>query len=156
MRKIIVFVLVVAVAFLAYQQYGPKKPEFREIRNMQFEELSNKKVIVVADAMIYNPNITSIEVTDINLDVSVDGSKAGKAVGKEKSIIGEAGQEFAVPIRATFETADFLKSGGGLLGGLAGLLGKKKFQIDYEGNITLKVLFVNFDVPVKETTSLGK
>lgn len=155
MRKIIVFILVIVVAFLAYQQYGPKKPEFREIRNVQIEELSNKKVVVIADAMIYNPNITNIEVTDIDLKVSVNEHEAGNAVGIMPAVVGKAGEEFAVPIRATFHPGEVLKNEG-LLGSIAGLLGQKRFKTAYVGDITVKVLFINFDVPVKGEGEIGK
>ncbi len=155
MKKLIVPLLIIAVGFLAYKLYGPQKPEFKEITNVQIEKFSNKEMSLTADAVIFNPNVVGIEVTSTDLDLLVNDKEAGKAINTESSVSGKANSDFSIPLRATINPKEILKNEG-LIGGLAGLLGKKQFKVAYKGTVTVKVLFIPFEVPVQGETLLGQ
>jgi hypothetical protein len=150
MKKIAIILVLAALGFLAYRQYGPKRPEFRGIRKVQVEEVSNKKMVLVAEAVVFNPNIVGIEVSSVDLDVLVNGVKIGKAVAAGPPAQGPAGEEFAVPVRAEVHPGQLLQQGG-LLGGLGALLGTGQTEYVYQGTLTVQVLFASFDVEVKES-----
>lgn len=155
MKKLIPVLLLAIIGFLAYQQYGPKQPEFKEITNVVVEEFTSKKVTFTAEAVIFNPNIIGLEVTATNLDLFVNENKAGTATNAGESVKGEPNSNFSIPLRASINPKDILKNEG-LFGGLAGLMGQKQFSVLYKGYVTVKILFVEFDVPISGQAKLGK
>jgi len=96
-----------------------------------------------AQAIFFNPNPQHGKLKRINVEIFVDGKKAG-TVDQELNTIIPANGEFTVPLEVKLAMQEL-----GFLETIFSVLGGKKFEVRYEG--VLKVNYHGFPlrVPVK-------
>lgn len=96
-----------------------------------------------AQAIFFNPNPQHGKLKRINVEIFVDGKKAG-TVDQELNTIIPANGEFTVPLEVKLAMQEL-----GFLDTIFSVLGGKKFEVRYEG--VLKVNYHGFPlrVPVK-------
>jgi LEA14-like dessication related protein len=95
-----------------------------------------------AEAVFFNPNKISGKLKNIEVDIFVNGKKAG-SVDKDYKIKIPSNGEFSVPLEVKLN----IKELGGLQT-VIGMLGGKKFDIQYVGKIKLTYRGIPFKVPV--------
>ena len=121
---------------------GPKEPvEFKGVSNIVIE-MSADKPVLKAEAFFYNPNKIKMKLKDVDVEVLVDGSKSAE-VKHPINIDIPAQSDFSVPITAQLHLKE-----GGLLNTVIGLLGGKKYEVTFTGNIRIGMHGINIKVPV--------
>jgi LEA14-like dessication related protein len=96
-----------------------------------------------AEAVFYNPNNISGKLKNIRVEIFVNGKKAG-VVDKDYKIKIPAKGEFSVPLEVKLNMKEL-----GTLQTLLGLIGGKKFDIEYVGKLGLTYRGFPVKVPVK-------
>jgi len=104
---------------------------------------ANTDPMLKAEAIFYNPNNVSGKLRHINVDIYVNGKKAG-TVEKDYRIRIPAKGEFSVPLEVKLNMKEL-----GTVQTLLGLIGGKKFDIEYLGKLGLTYHGLPVRVPVK-------
>ena len=104
---------------------------------------ANTDPMLKAEAIFYNPNNVSGKLRHINVDIFVNGKKAG-TVEKDYRIKIPAKGEFSVPLEVKLNMKEL-----GTVQTLLGLIGGKKFDIEYLGKLGLTYHGLPVKVPVK-------
>ncbi len=104
--------------------------------------MSEDKPVLKADVFFYNPNKMKMKLKSVNVDVLVDGSKSAE-VKHPINIDIPSQSNFSVPITAQLHLKE-----GGLLDTVIGLLGGKKYEVTFTGNIRIGMHGINIKVPV--------
>lgn len=113
----------------------------RQIKDVVVDGTSDPKL--KAKAILYNPNPQRGKLRKINVDIYVNGKKAGVINHKVKIAIPAQG-EFTVPLQVDLNMKEL-----GFFDTLLGVLGGKKFDIRYEGHIKGSYRGFPLRVPVK-------
>jgi LEA14-like dessication related protein len=95
-----------------------------------------------AEAVFFNPNSVGGKLKNISVDIFVNGKKAGR-VDKDYKIKIPAEGEFSVPLEVKLNMKEL-----GLLDTILGMIGGKKFDIQYVGKLGLVYHGVPIKVPV--------
>jgi LEA14-like dessication related protein len=95
-----------------------------------------------AEAVFYNPNNTGGKLKGIAVDIFVNGKKAG-SIDKDYKIKIPARSEFSVPLEVKLNMKEL-----GTMETLLSVLGGRKFDIRYQGNLKLSYRGVPIKVPV--------
>ncbi|MBT1703034.1 LEA type 2 family protein [Chryseosolibacter indicus] len=145
------FILLVFVFTFSLLSCERPKEEIilRQIKDVVADASSDP--MLKAEAVFYNPNNISGRLKNINVEIFVNGRKAG-VVDKDYKVKIPANGEFSVPLEVKLN----MKELGGLQT-LLGVIGGKKFDIQYVGKIKLSYRGVPFKVPVdyKSKVRLG-
>lgn len=120
---------------------GPKEPvQLKQIRDVLVD--ATTEPLLKAQAIFYNPNNVRMRLKKIKIDIYVNGKKAGEIDQDLKTLI-PARKEFTVPIEVKLSIKEF-----GVLDTLLGMIGGKKFQVEYKGVLKLSYHGVPIRVPV--------
>lgn len=95
-----------------------------------------------AEAVFFNPNNISGKLRHIEVDIFVNGKKAG-TVDKDYKIKIPANSEFTVPLEVKLNIKEI-----GLLDTILGMIGGKKFDVHYKGKLKLLYHGIPVRVPV--------
>jgi LEA14-like dessication related protein len=128
--------------------YGCKTGDYEEIKLKQIRDVvvdANTDPHLRATAIFFNPNNKQGRLKKINVDIYVNGKKAGKIDQKLHTLIPANG-EFSVPLEVQLAIKEL-----GFFDTLLGVLGGKKFEVRYEGSLKLTYHGIPFRVPVKYT-----
>ena len=136
--------LIVLMLFAACE--APQRPEFKQIKNVKVQSLKQNKVTITADAEFHNPNVFGIKLTGIDLDVDIDGEKAGK-VNNDQLTEVPAQKSFDVPLTFMFNPKEL---SGGAIGKAINIFMNKKMKVHFKGTVTVKALEMEFDIPVED------
>jgi LEA14-like dessication related protein len=129
------------VAFLAFSCQKPDEDiVLRHVKDVMADASSDP--MLKAEAVFYNPNKTSGKLKGIAVDIFVNGKKAG-SIDKDYKIKIPARSEFSVPLEVKLNMKEL-----GTVETLLGMLGGKKFDIRYQGNLRLLYHGVPIKVPV--------
>ena len=113
----------------------------KQIRDVVVDGTSDPKL--KAKAILYNPNPQRGKLRKINVDIFVNGKKAGVINHKVKIAIPAQG-EFTVPLQVDLDMKEL-----GFFDTLLGVIGGKKFDIRYDGHIKGNYKGLPIRVPVK-------
>jgi len=132
--------LICIIAFLA----GCKKPDqdivLRRVKDVVADATSDP--ILRAEAVFFNPNNMGGRLKNIDVEIFVNGKKAGK-VDKDYTIKIPRNGEFSVPLEVKLNMKEL-----GTLDTILGMLGGKKFDIKYVGNLHLSYHGFPVKVPI--------
>ena len=121
-----------------------KAPEeevvLRKIKDVVVDGSSEPKL--KAQAVFYNPNHHHGKLKRIEVDIFVNGKKAGEVDQKMKIDI-PGRDEFTVPLEVKLAAKEF-----GFLDTLLGFIGGKKFNVHYKGFIKVSYHGLPLKVPV--------
>jgi LEA14-like dessication related protein len=134
--------LVVLLIFFSFS--GCHRPT-EEIVLQQVKDVvadASSDPMLKAVAVFYNPNATRGRLKHIDIEIFVNGKKAG-TVKKDYKIAIPAKGEFSVPLEVKLNIKEF-----GVLNTLLGMIGGKKLDIHYKGKLKLSYHGIPFKVPV--------
>ena len=128
----------------------PEAPEFKTISNVEVVLMGIDKAMLKGDALFYNPNKSSILISDVEIDVFLDEVKVA-GIDKTYDITVKGMSEFSVPLEIQVHLKDLKMDS---LGAILDLFTKRERQLRYLGKVRVKAYGVPFSVPVDYTESL--
>ncbi|OWY19834.1 hypothetical protein C7N43_37030 [Sphingobacteriales bacterium UPWRP_1] len=131
---------------------APKQPEFKELVNVKFNSWTKGNLALTADAVFNNPNPFGIQLTGTDMNLLLDGKKAAH-VQQAVDMQVPAARDFKVPINISINPKDL--SPDLLWGGALSMLGNKKINMRLNGTVTVRVLEIDFKIPVDHTQELS-
>ena len=145
-KKILPILAIVMLAFFACENMD--KPQFKAIQNVQLKSINianGFNVEMSGDVTFFNPNDVTVDVSELDADVYVNGQKITTVTqGLETKM--KAGEEFTIPLTCNiplesvfndFKADGFFKS----------LLKKKKIDLKLDGTLKATRAGVGMDVP---------
>ncbi len=130
---------------LVYCLSACKRPEedivFKYVQGVVVDA-TDKDPRLKANAVFFNPNDVKAKLKKIELDIYVEGKKAGH-VDQKLSLLIPANSEFIVPLEVKLNLKEM-----GLLNTLFSILGAKKMDVQYVGSIRLNYKGIPIKVPV--------
>ena len=121
---------------------------FKGVNNVVIDMGADGKPVIKADVLFYNPNKNRMKLKDIDVEVFVDGTKSAE-VKHAINLVIPAVSDFSVPLVGTLS----LKQSG-FLDAVVGLLGGKKYEVVFKGNIRIVVHGITIKVPVAQKQEL--
>ncbi|MBS1506876.1 MAG: hypothetical protein JSS79_09525 [Bacteroidetes bacterium] len=139
-----------AVLFLAtlFSCVPKEQVVFKGVNNIGIDMGADGKPVIKADVLFYNPNKMKMKLKDIDVEVFVDGNKSAEVKHAINLVVPPAA-DFSVPIVGTLS----LKQSG-FLDAVVGLLGGKKYEVVFKGNIRIVVHGITIKVPVAQKQEL--
>jgi hypothetical protein len=123
---------------------GCKMPDqdivLRQVRDVVVDASSDPTL--KANAIFFNPNHVRGRLRRINVEIFVNGKKAGSVDQRLKTAI-PANNEFTVPIEVNLAIKEL-----GLMDTLLGMIGGKTFEIHYKGSLRLSYHGLPINIPV--------
>lgn len=121
---------------------APKEPVvFKGVNNIAVD-MSDGKPVLKADVSFFNPNKMKMKLKSVDVEVLVDGVKSAEVKHPINMDIPSQA-DFSVPITAQLNIKE-----GGLLSTVFGLLGGKKYEVTFTGNIRIGIHGISIKVPV--------
>jgi LEA14-like dessication related protein len=121
---------------------------FKGVKDIAVDMSDSGKPVLRAEVYFFNPNKVRMKLKEVNVEVSVDGSKSADVKHElDVTIGGES--NFSVPIVAQLS----LKQTN-LLDAVVGLLGGKKYEVIFTGYIRVRVHGVTIKIPVSQKHEL--
>lgn len=126
----------------------PSSPEFKKMENVQFKSasfLNGPSVTLVGDAVFYNPNTLGAQVTEVDMEVFINGEKVTR-VRQDVSAKMKGKSEFILPLSFEIPLEEVMKDFKPTLGDIF-----KKRIIEYQlvGNIKVGLGNLELKVPVE-------
>ncbi len=140
----IVFVLLLLVGC------NPEPVEFKKITNVKVVSNNGQILLVTADALLYNPNKSRGQVTDLDIQVSYKNKEVAhiQEVGAVKVL---AQDDFILPLEMDL---DLTKLQDNWLGSLITILSDKSVELHFKGKIKIKIHGISRTIPVDYTEKL--
>lgn len=125
---------------------SPERPEFKHMKNVTARFTSPTEMILSGIAVYYNPNIVTGDLTAMDVNVWIDEVEVGQ-LNKELSVSVPGMDDFEVPFEFNFNPEKVFRQKG-IFGSVISILEKKSVEVTYKGRMTMKVMNVEFVVPV--------
>ena len=147
LHKLLPILLPILLLASSCSNLEPKEPEFITMKKVRVTNISAGKVTVEGDAILRNPNPMGLDLTGIDIDVTVNDVKVGKARQTSGKVDIQPDANFTIPLAFDFKTKQVL---GDVILGVVGALIKQKIDVIYHGVVKFKVLDLNieFEVPI--------
>jgi LEA14-like dessication related protein len=117
--------------------------QFRAVRNIVVDMDSLGQPILRGEAVFYNPNHLRMKLKEIKMEVLVDGKKSAQ-VDQKPDLVIPAVSEFTVKVEARLSLKEI-----GLMDAVVGFFGGKKYDVQYNGYVRVKVHGITIRIPVK-------
>jgi len=131
-----------------------EKPEYKAVENIKIERMTDKEVIVSAEAVYFNPNHIGGTVKKVDIDLFLDGVKISKVTSTPFKINSQ--ENFRIPLKANVPYGDLFGSkGNNMLGNLLNAALSNTIQVNYKGVITLDLGAIDYDYTLDETMDLN-
>lgn len=144
------FLDVVGFFTIAFIISGCRVPD-EEIQLKQIRDVvadASSDPLLKAEAVFFNPNSVSGRLKNIDVEIFVNGKLAG-SVKKEYHISIPANGEFTVPLEVKLNLKEL-----GTLETLLGMLGGRKLDVKYLGDLRVKYRGIPITVPVDYKSEL--
>jgi hypothetical protein len=132
------------LVFLIFLIQSCQRPEedivLKQVRDIVAD--ATTEPTLKAEAVFFNPNNMSGKLKHIDVDIFVNGKKAGR-VDKDYKIKIPSNGEFIVPLEVKLNMKEL-----GFVDTLLGMIGGKKFDIQYVGKLGLVYRGIPIKVPV--------
>lgn len=139
------FSKVLFIAFVLVVGCKPKEDVvLRQVRDIVVD--ANTEPTLRANAILYNPNNIKMKLRKIDVKISVNGKNAAH-IDQEMKLLVPANDEFTVPLEAKLNIKEL-----GLLDTILGVIGGKKYKIQYKGSISITYKGIPIKVPVDYQT----
>ncbi len=143
-------IFIISIVFLSCN-LDNRKPEYKRVENLQLVDFRANKIIIKADAIIYNPNGISIYLNKTEIDVFANDIKVSHISQAEKTEILKK-SEFKIPLKVIFNPKDLVESKGSIIDILSNVLKSlenNKIDLKFKGKATFQVAKLEFDVPIE-------
>jgi LEA14-like dessication related protein len=138
LTALVQWIAIVLILTISSCSMPKEKIELRQIKDVIADATSEP--MLKAKAIFYNPNDTRARLKKIDVEIFVNGKKVGK-VDQDLKLIIPAKDEFSVDLEVKLALKEL-----GFMDTLFGMLGGKKFQIEYKG--FLKLTYHGFPIRV--------
>lgn len=122
-------------------------PIYKRVDNFSINKLDKEGFKVGGDLIFYNPNKVTAKLTDLLMNIELNGKHTATAGQREEAKI-KPRSEFAVPLNLTIKPDMSLKEG---LQNLISVITKKEVEVKLDGTIVIKAYGIRLTIPVKET-----
>lgn len=133
---------------------GPQAPSFENLENLKVVSANKSKVVMSGKAIYHNPNEIAGTLTHSNIKIIVNGVEVTE-IDQEHSIDVPKANDFTVPVYFSFNPSNLLQENKGFLKNALKSFIDKKLEVQYVGDVTVKVMGVEFDVPVDYTEKVS-
>ena len=116
----------------------------RQVRDIVVD--ANPEPILRANAVLYNPNKIKMKLRKIDIQIFVNDKKAAH-IDQKIDLKVPAQDEFIVPLEAKLNLKEI-----GLLDTILGVIGGKKYSVQYKGSLSITYKGVPIRVPVNYKT----
>lgn len=137
-----IFPALLAFVLLTFSCVPREQVILKSIDNVELVPGTGEDFMLKAEARFYNPNKARLKLKKIQMDVWVDGKQSARVDQRLNTLI-KARSEFTVPLEVQVSLKEI-----GLMDALLGLLGGKKFEVHYVGNIKIAARGIPVTVPV--------
>ena len=135
------YILAIVLMFLLANCQKPDQDiVLKQVRDVVADATSEPTL--KAEAVFFNPNRMSGKLKNIDVEIFVNGKKAG-SVDKDYTIKIPANGEFSVPLEVKLNMKEL-----GTLDTILGMIGGRKFDIKYVGNLKLSYRGLPVRVPI--------
>jgi LEA14-like dessication related protein len=139
--------VMLAVTFVFFACQKPDKDiVLKQVRDVVADATSDP--MLKAEAVFFNPNNVSGKLKNIEVDIFVNGKKAG-TVNKGYKIKIPANGEFIVPLEVKLNLKEF-----GTLDTILGMIGGKKVDVKYVGKLNLSYHGFPVRVPIDHKSQI--
>ncbi len=114
--------------------------QLKTIRDVIVDATSDPKL--KANAVLFNPNNMKGKLKKVDVEIFVNGKKAGD-VKQDYNMLIPANSEFTIPFVVNLNIKEM-----GVMNTLFGMIGGKKTEVVYKGNIKLNYRGIPVSVPV--------
>ena len=136
------FALVLGVIFLA-AGCAPKEPVvLREVQIIQVTPGKDGNPILRANAIFYNPNNASMKLKRIDLEIMLD-SKRVAVIDQQMDSMIKGRADFTLPLEVQLQLKDV-----GLLDTILSLFGGKRYEVQFVGNLKVRVSGFPVKIPI--------
>jgi len=97
MNKILLFFILGIHILTFWSCKKPSAPEFREMKNIKFQNIGFDKTNLSLDVIMFNPNNISVNLKKTNLQIFIDGVPIGKTM-QNNSISVPKKNDFTIPL----------------------------------------------------------
>lgn len=139
--RVFTFLLLAGAAFLLVNCDKPdQQVVLKNIKDVVVDGTDEPKL--KATAVLYNPNSQRGKLKRIDIDIFVNGKKAGVVDQKLSTVIPAKG-DFTVPLEIKLASKEF-----GFLNTVLSLVGGKKMKVHYKGSLKLTYHGLPIKVPI--------
>lgn len=135
---------IVSLMILSAALFSCQKPDqdivLRKVQDVVVDASSDP--LLKANAVFFNPNNVRGKIKKIQVDIFVNGKKAG-SVDQDFKLLIPAKSEFTVPLEVKLAVKEL-----GFFDTVLGMLGGKKFEVRYAGFLKLNYRGIPIKVPV--------
>ena len=122
-------------------------PQYKEIKNISVTKASFQTVELKADVLLYNPNIVSVKITYVDISLSVNGNEVSTFQQNYTVVEMPPKSDFTLPLDIEFPLSKILTQSS--LSDLFNSALNREFKVNFSGKVRIKVLGVDFNVPIK-------
>lgn len=135
--------------FLVLSCARPQEPIYKGFEGLNAKTISTKRITLTGEAVYHNPNAFGGEVVSTDIEVFVNDVPAA-TISQEVSIPVPATAEFRLPLECNVSPKEIYENDrNGALGGIINAVLSKKVDVQYRGEIVVKLAGVSFTVPVE-------
>lgn len=124
------------------------RPQFQAINNVKLNSVNIAKGLNVemsGDVTFFNPNDVSVDVSELNADVYVNGKKVTTVTQQDVKTKMKASEDFTIPITCNIPLESVFND---IKGGMfKNLFKKKKIDLRLEGTLKTTKAGVSMEVP---------
>lgn len=146
--------ILVALLFTCCAQplLAVESPAYIKTKDWQMDQMSNGKLVLTCKAVFYNPNKAKAKLQDLAFNIWLGETKAGKINQVEKKIRIKKKSAFEIPLRIVIKPET---NAWGYIQGVLSALSLQDFLLHIRGYISVKILGVQFKIPIDETVELN-
>lgn len=127
----------------------PQEPVYTGFDQLKADMISTKRVTISGEAVYYNPNAFGGEVVSTDIQVIVN-DVAAATIKQAVSIPVPPTAEFRLPLECNVSPKDIYENDrNGALGGLINAVLTKKVDVQYQGEIVVRLAGFSFSLPVE-------
>jgi LEA14-like dessication related protein len=124
---------------------------FVDIENAQFQTISQDKLELVADCILYNPNKVGLELREADFKVFVNDKEAAQVTQEENTMM-PGREQFTFPIKVDINPKELYgKKGKDAWNIAAQILINREIGIKYMGKIKAGKGMVSIEVPIVDS-----
>lgn len=145
--------IVIALFFFGTQNvYAFETPELVKLKSIKLEKLKNGKLQLSCTAVYFNPNRVKAKLTDIDLDIFFNDTKAGNIKQLDKVVKIPKQGAFDIPLTIEFGPET---NASGYFSGFLTAFTNKNFLIKFKGYLKAKASGISVRIKLDESEEVN-
>ncbi len=125
--------------------FSVKPVNVGDVKDYQFKNLTKSGVSIILDIPIENQNNFKFKITNVNIDISIDGNKLGTVTKIKKIVVpAKSNDTYTFELRADF--SKLLKGSWSILKSFM----KRSVDMHLQGYIKVKAFFISKKIDIDE------